>query len=171
MIKQQHQQKAITLLPASKRYKINSNSTDHSSTKQYSSTAMTAYHSPAQLFAQLQQQNTSPSRTSDVKDRSSGNQHQHQAMLMFRETGYASSTPDRIKCVLLCSSTKVHFFYKFNVFILTDWIKCVLLSLLTKAHRAVYRGRQSRLEATLDFAERQIFQLSSGQPPWWGYLR
>ena len=114
MIKQQLQQKAITLLPASKRYKINSNSTDHSSTKQYSSTAMTAYHSPAQLFAQLQQQNTSPSRTSDVKDRSSGNQHQHQAMLMFRETGYASSTPDRIKCVLLCSSTKVHFFFFFT---------------------------------------------------------
>jgi len=66
---------------------------------------MTAYHSPAQLFAQVQQQNTSPSQTSDVQNRSSGNQHQ-QRLLVFRETGYAFSTPDRIKCVLLCSSTK-----------------------------------------------------------------
>ena len=68
--------------------------------------AMTAYHSPAQLFAQLQQ-NTSPLQTTEIQNRSSNNQQHQQRLLVFRETGYAFSTPDRIKCVLLCSSTKV----------------------------------------------------------------
>lgn len=72
---------------------------------------MTAYHSPAQLFAQLQQQYTSPPQTVELQDRSPSNhqQQQQRRLLVFRETGYAFSTPDRIKCVLLCSSTKVCF--------------------------------------------------------------
>ena len=63
-----------------------------------------AYQSPAQLFAQLQQKaGNSPTATGEVNEIGS----QRQGLLVFREMGFALSAPDRIKCVVLCSSTKV----------------------------------------------------------------
>ena len=61
-----------------------------------------AFDSPSQLFAQLQtKEDTPPQLTQTING---------QRLLMLRDVGMASSTPDRIKCLISCSSTKVRNF-------------------------------------------------------------
>eukprot|EP00111_Clytia_hemisphaerica_P010736 TCONS_00031368-protein len=57
-----------------------------------------ALESPSQLFAQLQTKEDSPPQLTQTAN--------GQRLLMLRDVGTASSNPDRIKCIISCSSCK-----------------------------------------------------------------
>ena len=81
------------------------------------------YYSPAQMYAQLiddGDKNKSSTTTTAQK-----NNKADQRMITLHEYGEACSQPDRIRCVLLCSHTKVIIFiiytktYSYNDVIVT----------------------------------------------------